>query len=223
LDLIPPMLYSSSHPEERERDAANSILDAGGKPVRGDDGFPVIARRPSPGGHPERFCAMAVMGSPIQDHTKGYRRTYLFEPARSGATAASDAKEGALQTGLRTLELLWQRRELAEWRQSILEVARGRRGAAPAGKPRALRSDDEVAKDEIKLTKEFRHDALAALPGFFKKLTAAYEYRVFWFEVHASCAFACLSICSGASSPKLRRTIVTCACLFLRTDLRVCA
>ena len=47
-----------------------------------------------------------------------------------------------------------------------------------------MRPDDEVAKDDVKVMRQFRRDALAALPGFFEKLTGAYNYRVYWFEVH---------------------------------------
>ena len=38
----------------------------------------------------------------------------------------------------------------------------------------------QEAKAEMK---DFREDALASLPGYFKKLTAPYEYRVYYFEI----------------------------------------
>ena len=115
-------------------------------------------------------------------------RTYLFEPAASGRTAGlTDAAPR-----VKPLELLQQRLLLSSWKHAICEMARARRGAAPPGRARAMRPDTEVAKDDVKAMRQFRTDALHALPGFFKKLTGAYEYRVFWFEVSACAADRCI-------------------------------
>jgi len=140
-----------------------------------------------------RFCAMAVTASPVKDHSKGYRRTCLFEPAASGQTPGDDSNKGASSKETQTLLDLFQKRQLLlHWKCAIDEVSRGRRGATPAGSTRQARADLEVRRDDTKAARQFRRDALAALPGFFRKLTGAYEYRVFWFEIFECIRKICL-------------------------------
>ena len=137
---------------------------------------------------------MAVTASPLKDGAKGYRRTYLLEPAASSDRTylydpvAAEAKQAG---ALSRLEVFEQLQLLVEWKRSILEMARGRRGAAPPGHARELRSDAEVAREDVKQTKQFRRDALNVLPAFFRKLTSVYEYRVFWFEVRVGMPAGC--------------------------------